>query len=208
MPLPAGFTIGVVPAADPLLTSAPSLVATPVHTYLVTTTADPSSGTACPATITDPCSLRAAVEQANTDGTFDKISVPSGTYLLEGGQLTADDVGGMTISGGSSTIEENATSLDYPFRVFEVTGGTLAIDNATIQGGSTSGDGGGIEVTGGSLDLNGSTVTDNGATTDGGGIYVGPGSQASLAPPPCPTTPAPMAPASTTRVRCWRRTCP
>lgn len=189
VPLPAGFKIGVEPASAPLLISAPPLVATPVHTYVVTTTADPASGTACPATTLDPCSLRTAVEQVNTDGTFDKVTVPTGTYLLEGGQLSVDDPGGVTIVGAGSsttTIEADSTSASYPFRVFEVAGGTLAVTNATIEGGSSTtatedGNGGGIEVSEGSLDLTKSTVTDNAAATDGGGIYVATGTQASFA---------------------------
>jgi hypothetical protein len=179
--VPAGLTIGAVVPPTPLLTTTPTVLPSPVNTYTVTTTADPSSGTSCPATAGHPCSLRAAMDQANTDGTFDKISLPSGTYKLELGDLAADNFAGTTIAGagaGSTTIEADSTSIGYyPFSVFDVEG-LLTISNATVSDGD-SGSGGGIDLEEGSLALNGSTVTNN-AAEGGGGIFVAPGTQATL----------------------------
>ena len=71
-----------------------------MHTYKVTTTAD-TTPASCPATTTEPCTLREAVTQANTDGTLDKIQVPAATspYLLESDQLSVTDAAGVVISG-------------------------------------------------------------------------------------------------------------
>ena len=177
---PAGWTIGGTVPPTPLLTVTPAVLPSPVNTYTVTTTSDPSTGTACPATPGHPCSLRSAMNQANSDGTFDKINLPSGTYLLELGDLYANNFGGTTIAGagaGSTTIEADSSSGDYPFSVFFVQG-LLTINNATVSGGSNLG-GGGADVSDGSLALNGTTFSGNNAEI-GGGVFVAPGAEATL----------------------------
>jgi CSLREA domain-containing protein len=153
-----------------------------VNTYTVTTTAD-TTPAACPATTTEPCTLRQAITQANTDGTLDKVVVPASTspYLLETDQLTITDPGGVVIAGAGrakTVIEADSTSSSYPFRVLEInSGANVQISKVTIEDGHSStatedGNGGGIEVLSGSLTMRNSTVTANTADGDGGGIYV------------------------------------
>jgi hypothetical protein len=164
-----------------------------VHTYRVTTTAD-TTPASCPATVSEPCTLRQAVMQANTDGTLDKIQVPAAAspYLLETDQLTITDTAGVVIAGAGqakTVVEADSTSPSYPFRVLQISNGSpVQVSNVTVKDGdSTSpaptprpalaasvedGYGGGIEVLSGSLTMRNSTVTGNFAENQGGGIYV------------------------------------
>jgi hypothetical protein len=153
-----------------------------VNTYKVTTTADVTAAS-CPATTAEPCTLRQAVNQANTDGTLDKIQVPAATspYLVSLGQLVITDPAGVVISGKGrlkTVIEADKTSTTYPFRVLQINSGSnVEISNLTIEDGHSStpnedGNGGGIEVVSGALTMRNSTVTANTADVEGGGIYV------------------------------------
>ncbi len=153
-----------------------------VDTYRVTTTLD-TTPASCPATTTEPCTLRQAVVQANADGTLDKIQVPAAPspYLLESDQLSVTDAAGVVISGAGqakTVVQADTTSTTYPFRVLQVSNGSaVQISNVTIKDGHSTattedGDGGGIEVLSGSLTMRNSTVTANTADNDGGGIYV------------------------------------
>jgi CSLREA domain-containing protein len=153
-----------------------------VHTYKVTTTAD-TTPASCPATVSEPCTLRQAVIQANTDGTLDKIQVPGSPspYLLETDQLSVTDPAGLIISGegqAKTIVEADTTSSSYPFRVLQVSNGSaVQISNITIEEGHSStstedGNGGGIEVLSGSLTMRNSSVTSNTAENQGGGVYV------------------------------------
>lgn len=153
-----------------------------VHTYRVTTTAD-TTPASCPATTTEPCTLRQAVDQVNADGTLDKIQVPAATspYLLETDQLTIADPAGVVIAGAGAAktvVEADSTSPSYPFRVLQIgNGSAVQISNLTIEDGYSStptedGNGGGIEVVSGSVTMRNSTVRGNVAQVRGGGIYV------------------------------------
>lgn len=153
-----------------------------VNTYRVTTTAD-ATPASCPATSTEPCTLRQAINQANTDGTLDKIQVPAATspYLLETDQLIVTDPAGLVIAGGGQAktiVQADTTSSSYPFRVLQINSGSnVQISSMTFEDGHANattedGDGGGIEVLSGSLTMRNSTVTANTADNDGGGIYV------------------------------------
>lgn len=122
------------------------------------------------------CSLREAIEAANTDTAVDAclkgdgddtINLVAGTYVLTVGQHLLID-SNLTISGagaGSTIIDGNATS-----RVFRVRfGADATISNVTITNGSAT-KGGGIQNQG-TLQLTDSIVFSNTATTsDGGGI--------------------------------------
>ena len=156
-----------------------------VNTYKVTTTAD-TTPASCPATTADPCTLRQAIIQANTDGTLDKIQVPAAAspYLLETDQLSVTDSAGLVIAGAGqakTVIEADTTSTAYPFRVLQINSGSnVQISNVTIKDGHSStssipaedGYGGGVEVLSGALTMRNSTVTANTVDNDGGGIYV------------------------------------
>ncbi len=137
------------------------------------------------------CSLREAIQAANTDAAVDvctagsgadTIDLPAGTYTLgiaaqgEDANTTGDlDItADLTVNGaGAATTIVDGNALD---RVFDIPprgaigGATVTISGLIIQNGSlASSAGGGIRNTG-TLTLNSSTVSGNTAGF-GGGIY-------------------------------------
>lgn len=153
-------------------------VAAPTDTITVNTTTDELNSDG-------DCSLREAVQSANSDTAIDActagngadtISLPAGTYILtiagtgEDAAATGDlDLNAsVTIEGagaGTTTIDANA--LD---RVLHIPAGVTAIiQNVTISGGFLSGsNGGGILNSGGTLHLLNANVSDNTASTGAG----------------------------------------
>ena len=130
-------------------------------TITVTTTGD---------TITcgTPCSLRGAILVANSG---DTIVIPAGTYTLtSGSELTINTTLTLTGAGSGDTIIQAATSsADATSRIFNITGGDVAISAVTIRHGNTSSNCGGIHNAG-TLTATNSTVAGNVASGDGGGI--------------------------------------
>ena len=134
------------------------------------------------------CSLREAIQAANTDAAVDAcvpgsgddtITLPSGTYTLtraganEDGNATGDlDItDNLTINGaGDATTFVNGGGLDRVWHVFS--GVVVEINGVTITNGNNP-LGGGIYNYGGVLTLINSTVSGNtaGDTGGGGGIY-------------------------------------
>ena len=128
---------GIAQGADP---AAPSGSA---GTITVTKTED----TDATCTATD-CSLREAIKAAVSG---DTVAVPAGTYTLTLGSELAVNTGGLTNTlaitgaGAGDTIIQGATSSgDATSRVFNITGGTVAISGVTIRHGTVAGNGGGI----------------------------------------------------------------
>lgn len=171
----------------PLLTAAIALslaLAPEVRaaTFIVTSTADgvdtaPGDGVCTTAAAT--CTLRAAIQEANTLSGADSITLPAGTYALslfgagEDAAATGDlDItGDLTITGAvtGQTIV-NAAGIDRVFDIFAPAAVTLS--RLTIQNGKASG----VDVPGGGI-RNAGTVTlalvairANIADGDGGGL--------------------------------------
>ena len=139
------------------------------------------------------CSLREAIQAANTDFPVDActagsgddtIVVPAGLYVLSilpdgtpddnwDGDL--DVLGDLTISGaGAGSTIINGGGVDRVLHLDPYSAGLIVeVSGATIQGGSTAGSGGGIANIKGTLTLNNSTVSGNEASSYGGGIYSG-----------------------------------
>lgn len=163
-----------------------------VANYTVNSTADepdaaPGSG-GC-ATAGGKCTLRAAIQEANTRA-HTTIYVPSGSYALgipgrgENGGVTGDlDVGGtITILGaGAHVTTINALRVD---RVFDVIGGPVGLIGLTLTGGEEGttgcGCGAGVYVRVGPALLYRTAVVDNRAT-NGGGVFVAGGEAAAVA---------------------------
>lgn len=117
----------------------------------VTTTADENG------TNTSACSLREAIQAANTNAAFggcptgvgaDTITLPAGLYLLTittgGGSGDLDLTSNITINGAGpgQTIVDGGALSD---RVFDVSSaGNVIISGVTIQHGAVGGDGGGV----------------------------------------------------------------
>lgn len=147
--------------------------------YIVGTQTDLTSGASCTAGVaTASCSLRAAVAAANAS-TGATITVPAGTYTLNGG--SGSDTGDldinkpMTIVGAGRPSGAAATSIvGSGDRVFDLasTATNVTIRGTLMSGGNAGNNpGGGIRTaTGSTLTLLESTVAGNTAK-DGGGVY-------------------------------------
>jgi CSLREA domain-containing protein len=109
--------------------------------FAVTKTTDTDDGTCDP-----DCSLREAIDAANTSPGADDVPVPAGTYLLILGQLVVSDDVRIAGAGQTNTIiDGNAT--DRVFKI-EATSGVVSISGVTIQNGNpypSSYRGGGIQ---------------------------------------------------------------
>jgi hypothetical protein len=152
-------------------------------TYTVNTTADQApSPSACNGAAGD-CSLRQAISKADFNGEeSDTIVVPAGHYglTIEAGSEDTE-TGDLDITDGNVAVEgagARKTVIDagaIEDRVFQVyAGASLALSGATVTGGRTEDEGGGIEVNEGALSLKGVSLVDNESFNDGygGGIYV------------------------------------
>ncbi len=127
------------------------------------------------------CTLRAAVEEANALVDAPAITLPAGTYTLTIAGLAVRQNRSVTINGsGQATTIVDANGQ---YRAFGVFGGSLTLNDLTVQHGYASG-GAGIYVVGvgglpfendyrGVLTLNDTSITQNVSTGDGGGVYVG-----------------------------------
>jgi hypothetical protein len=126
-----GLTVAAVGLAG---VSAPLVHA--AQTLTVTTFGDPTSGTACPASGSNVCSLRAAIIQANTDDDGDTISLPAGTYTLASGSYYDQITAPMTITGASAaTTFIDGASADGGYSTFSTNGnaGTVNFSDLTFQ---------------------------------------------------------------------------
>jgi len=138
------------------------------NTFPVTKTADTNDG------ICDPdCSLREAIEAANTNPGSDDVTVPAGFYLLTLGQLVVSDEVVIAGDGQTNTIIDGSAA-DRVLDV-EALSGVVEISSVTIQNGYVSYYDSGYGVGGGirnyaDLTISESTVSDNRAALSGGGI--------------------------------------
>ena len=163
----------VQPVGSAVAASAPPLQ------FTVGTPNDLTSGASCTAGVATPsCSLRAAVAAANAS-TGATITVPAGTYLLNGGYGSntgdLDLTKPMTIVGAGKPSGAAATSIvGSGDRVFDLasTASTVTIRGVRISGGAVGKDiGGGIRTAyGTNLTLVESTVTGNSAK-EGAGVH-------------------------------------
>ena len=166
--------------------------------FAVTSTADSGMG-----------SLRAAVAAANAAATDDTISIGvAGPIALTTGDLVLANNGKLTITGATDGVTITGSGLSRVFRVsagagvtiagltirngratndsggaISNMGGTLTINNCTIEGNSAVGGGavptpvlgGAISSLGGSLALTNCTISGNSASggpnNEGGGVY-------------------------------------
>ncbi len=131
--------------------------------------------------VCSPCSLRAAIQQANATVGADVINLMDGVYRFDLAGATDDmaltgdlDVHSeITINGnGADRTVIDAVKLD---RVFQVhSDGSLVLNEMTVRNGLVQFGGGwggaGIDVSGGQLTVNDSNVTLNYAFAMGGGI--------------------------------------
>jgi uncharacterized repeat protein (TIGR01451 family)/CSLREA domain-containing protein len=152
-------------------------------TFNVDTTADTPDANTADGVCADGggnCSLRAAVMQSNASSGSDTINLPAGTYSLTIGSASSDldaSVGDLDLSsGGVSFVGASAdtTIIDasgISHRIFQIPvdlffSGSVSFSDLTLQGGNSSGVGGGAAIDAGSrfaasLNLTRVVVTSN-----------------------------------------------
>jgi hypothetical protein len=117
-----------------------------------------------------------AINTANGNGEADTLVLASGcAYTLTAVNNTDPDYGpnglpvitsDITVNGNGSTIVRSSAS-GTPFRIFQVnSGATLRLNNATVSGGYTDADGGGIHNEG-TVNVTNSTFSNNRGTNGG-----------------------------------------
>ncbi|MHA6780363.1 right-handed parallel beta-helix repeat-containing protein [Pseudonocardia saturnea] len=153
--------------------------------HLVTTTVDApdaAPGDGVCASAAGECTLRAAIQEANTTIVADQVVVPAGTYTLtvapdganlaENGDLDITRALTVTGAGRVATVVE-AAGLD---RVLEThdTAGNVGLVGLTLTGGATGEAGGGLaNGSTGTVRLTDVAVTRSSATEAGGGVATG-----------------------------------
>jgi trimeric autotransporter adhesin len=171
-------------------------------TFTVSSTADapdaaPGDGICRANTFPPRCTLRAAIEEANSGINADTINLPAGTYTLTLGELVVTNAMTLNGAGATNTIVQAATSLSAAQnRVFRISSPdvpgeapTVQINQVTIRHGNdratsnnldfTKG-GGGIYAKNVLLFLQGTIVTDNEADHGAGIQMVGPSGKSQL----------------------------
>jgi len=124
---------------------------------------DPTTAMACTAAASD-CSLRGAIEKANSTATADIINVPAGEYTLDATRGSLEIDTDMTINGvgaGTGSCDPTETCIEAStaspgdigaadFPVFVINDGMVTLSQMTIRHGGTTGIpfdfGGGIVV--------------------------------------------------------------
>jgi CSLREA domain-containing protein len=186
------FVIGLVLCMLIIGTLVPSA---PVRAagFVVNSTSDSvdvNPGDGICATSSGVCTLRAAVQEANTLPGTDTITIPAGVYTLRIASGAADEqfgdfditgpvtivgagAGATILDGGDPPIGSPPTVLALD-RLFEIhpTAGNVTIRNLTVREGYSPDSGGGIaNATPGTLRLESVTVTGNISDVEGGGIF-------------------------------------
>jgi hypothetical protein len=117
---------------------------------------------------------------SNITGEGGAVYVASGTFRMEGGEISGNRLYTSTTSGGSNSLGGGVfvTGADA---VFVMSGGTISNNTAEASGTGGNNDyamGGGVYVTGGTFTMTGGTIRDNIADGDppiysyGGGVYI------------------------------------
>jgi large repetitive protein len=174
----------------PFAFSPPSVRAAAFVVNSTSDAVDANPGDGICATASSACTVRAAVQEANTLPGADTITIPAGTYTIRIATGATDAAFGdidildpLTIigAGAASTILDGgdppigappaALALD---RLFEIhpTAGNVSLSRLTIREGWSSANGGGIANTSpGTLRLESVAVTGNDSEVEGGGVF-------------------------------------
>lgn len=124
------------------------------------------------------CTLRAAIAQANALAGTDTVRLaPGTTYSLSlAGAGSGIDTGDLNVTDDLQILADGAVidASAISDRVFDVSGATtinVTLSDITVQGGHSSGNGGGISVQSATVTFEGVTVKGNQSEANGGGIY-------------------------------------
>jgi CSLREA domain-containing protein len=124
---------------------------------------------------TGACTLRAAIQQANSVAGDDTIafSLPVGSMVTLNTALP-DITGNLIIDGSSAkplTVRRSTAGGTPNFRIFTITlGNSVTLSGLTISNGSVTGDGGGGVINDGTLTITNCVISGNTAVS-GGGVF-------------------------------------
>ena len=176
------YASGVPGSGVPLTGTGPSST---FNVDSVTDAHDASPGDGLCAAANGSCSLRAAIEEADALGDVTLVNVPPGVYnLMLNALKTGNPLNDITIAGTGPSLTTIINGDPQPLfsgrcgGVFCLSGGSIRIDNLTIQNGATSGSplfpgGGGISISPGTVvTITSSLLADNFGGS-AGGIHVG-----------------------------------
>lgn len=127
------------------------------------------------------CTLRAAIMEANVFPTIDTILLPTGTYDLD---LPTNSGGGRLVISNSVTVQgsgKDSTIVTQTVNdaVIQITGGEVALNNLTVQGGDAQA-GGGVRIENAVVDITDAVIQENFGFTGGGGLLINSGGDVRL----------------------------
>lgn len=122
------------------------------------------------------CSLRAAIQESNALAGEDIIILTESTYQLSLGDQGEEDnvsaVGDLNIFEDLEIVGNNAViDAAGAYRVFEIEGAKLTIENITIDNAFSATDGAAIFAINAKLALDGLVIKNSYAENDGGGLF-------------------------------------
>ena len=133
-----------------------SITCTTTHTVITV-----GSGTTF--TLTD-CKETGTITHDGDEQNSNGVTVFDGTFIMEGGSITGNNVG---VSGGGGVWLLSGE--------FNMRGGSITGNTATASSHAGTGNGGGVYVGGGTFNMSGGSITGNTTTGNGGGVFVGDG---------------------------------
>ncbi len=129
-----------------------------------------------PVTLTGPTNVAITISGG---GSIEDVSVQGSSGLsisnLTLTQGNGSNGGALSISGGTVSINDctiNNSSATSGGGGIYMSGGSVLVENSIIQGNTAPGSGGGISASGGTLTVLNSTIENNQAGGGGGGIYI------------------------------------
>lgn len=133
-----------------------SITCTTTHTVITV-----GSGTTF--TLTD-CKETGTITHDGDEQNSNGVTVFDGTFIMEGGSITGNNVG---VSGGGGVWLLSGE--------FNMRGGIITGNTATASSHVGTGNGGGVFVGDGTFNMSGGSITGNTTTGNGGGVFVGDG---------------------------------
>ncbi len=114
------------------------------------------------------CTLRAAIMEANSGGSRDRIEVPPGTYTLTLGVLDITNPVHIQGSGAGETIVD----ADRDSGVFEIDSDEVTLNHMTVRNGDAQAGAGILVRDGEDIAFHGLSIENNVAFSGGGGLWL------------------------------------
>ena len=182
VPADAGFdSAGNGNLITPSNTATVNYIRDDFATFVVNSKLDTDNGLCEPVGTNNGCTLREAINAANTDAGAETISFDSNVFTIPGPHVInltgalPDLSTDMTINGPGANVLTVKRNTAPNYRIFTITSGNVTIDAVTISNGNSAGlpsdAGGGIlNLSSGTVNITNSTISGNSGIGGGGGI--------------------------------------